>query len=83
MRKSVVAVVVVVLTLFVGSSSLRAQEDQEENGNFEGTYRGFAYAVYTLDGIMNRFLATAPIREFQATPAERPSTYAHAGAGLH
>ena len=50
MRKSVVAVVVVVLTLFVGSSSLRAQEDQEENGNFEGTYRGFAYAVYTLAG---------------------------------
>ena len=52
MRKSVVAVVVVVLTLFVGSSSLRAQEDQEENGNFEGTYRGFAYAVYTLARIM-------------------------------
>ena len=82
MRKSVVAVVVVVLTLFVGSSSLRAQEDQEENGNFEGTYRGFAYAVYTLDRIMNRLFILDGSGRF-ATPAERPSTYAHAGAGLH
>ena len=39
--------------------------------------------MYTIDGIMNRFLATAPIERFQSTPAERPSTYAHAGAGLH
>ena len=75
MRKSVVAAVVVVLTLFVGSSSLRAQEDQEENGNFEGTYRGFAYAVYTIDGIMNRVLATAPIESFKRPlPNDPPPT---------
>ena len=83
MRKSVVAVVVVVLTLFVGSSSLRAQEDQEENGNFEGTYRGFAYAVYTIDGIMNLFLATAPIESFKRPLPNDPPPHAHAGAGLH
>ena len=71
MRKRVV--VGIVAALLVGSSSLRAQTDQKENINFEGVYRGFAYAEYTVDGIINRLLAIAPIESFTRPLPNDPS----------